>query len=374
MAKFQVAIARCDDYSKLGEAFEQIKEKASLATFEKKVRGKKVLVKPNIIGLWRPERAATTHPELVRAVVSWLRAAGGEVMVGDNCGIGGYGLNQKAAQISGIEEASEGAYVNVAKDLVEKEIDSRFFQKLVMSRPMIQADYIVNLPKFKTHAMSLLTLGIKNMFGILAGASKGMVHNAAHRLEDFGEALSDIYRFRPPDLTILDGVLGMEGNGPTAGKPRRIGCLLAGGNAPAVDLVATQMAGVNPREVHHLRITLERGLGPQTLNDVEIAGEFKTIPRFRLPVTLARNRVIGFIVNRYAYKRIIDSRLVLEQDKCNQDQLCLKACPTKAMSWKNDCPTIDHDKCIRCMCCFEVCPENAWRIAGLMERFRGIRG
>ena len=373
MARYQVAVVKCDDYSRLSPAFEELKEKALISGFEEKVRGKKVLVKPNMLGSYRPEQAATTHPELVRLVVKWLRNAGALVMVGDNCGVGGYGVNERAAKASGIWEASEGAFVNVAREVVEKEIESRFFKKLVLSRPVLEADYVVSLPKLKTHSLSLFTLGIKNMFGMLAGASKGKVHNAAPRIEEFGEALSDIYRIRPPDLTIIDGVVGMDGNGPNIGRVRPIGHLFAGENAPAVDLVIAKMTGVDPKMVHHLRITAERGLGPIDLKDVEITGEHKPIRRFRLPSTLARRGFIGFFVNRYVYRAIIKSKLLLIREKCSQDRLCLKACPSGAMSWKNDYPEIDHQKCIRCMCCFELCPEGAWEIAGLLRRFTGGR-
>jgi len=371
MARFQVAVAKCDDYSRLDQAFEELKEKARLFSFAEKLRNKKVLVKPNILGTYRPERAATTHPELVRQVVRWLRSAGAQVTVGDNCGVGGYGINERAAKISGILDASEGAYVNVARDVVEKEIESRFFKKLVLSRAMMEADYIVNLPKLKTHTLSLLTLGIKNMFGMLAGASKGKVHNSAQRLEEFGEALSDIFRIRPPELTIIDGVIGMDGNGPNVGRVRPIGYLLAGENAPAVDLVVAKMAGADAKRMHHIRITGERGLGPIDLKDVEITGEHKPIPRFKLPSTLAQQGFLGFIVNRYVYRSIINSKLILNPEKCNQDRICLKACPSGAMNWKNDRPQIDYQKCIRCMCCHELCTEGAWEIAGLLRRFTG---
>jgi len=371
MAGYLAAIAPCDSYARLGEAFGELAEKAGLGKFAERARGKKVFVKPNMLGHYRPEQAVSTHPELVRLVVRWLRKAGAEVMVGDNCGVAGYGLNERAAKITGIAEASEGAYVNIAREVVEKEIDSRFFQKLVLSRPILDADLVVNLPKLKTHTLSLLTLGIKNMFGMVAGASKSKVHNSAPRVEEFGEALSDIFRVRPPELTIVDGVLGMDGNGPSFGRVRPIGYLLASENAAAADLVIASLAGIDPKMCHHLRITGERGLGPGSIKEVEIAGRFKPIPRFRLPSTLARQGLLGFFVNTYLYRRILKSKLVLKREKCSGDRLCVEACPSGAMSWQGDHPEIDYAKCIRCMCCFELCPEGAWKVAGLLRTFIG---
>jgi len=372
MARYHVAVVKCDSYERVSEAFAELREKAHLSGFESRVSGKKVLVKPNMLGMYKPEQGVATHPELVRAVVRWLRSAGAEVTVGDNCGLGGYGLNEKSSRITGIAEASEGAFINVAKDVVEKEIDSRFFSKLVVSRPMLEADLIVNLAKLKTHSLTLVTLGIKNMFGILAGGSKSKVHNSAPRVEEFGEALSDIYRLRPPELTIIDGVVGMDGNGPTnMGRLRKFGMLVASENAPAADLAVLRMAGIEPQMVHHLRVTAERGLGPKNFSEIEIEGAAEPIKRFKPPATLARRGLVGFLVNRYFYRRVIESRLALDRKKCTGDKLCVKACPSGAMSMRGEYPEIDYAKCIRCMCCFELCPEGAWKVKGMLSRFTG---
>jgi len=371
MARFQVAIARGDDYSRLNDAFAELKQKAGLAAFAEKVRGKKVLVKPNMLGTFKPDLNVTTNPELVRLVVRWLRSAGAEVMVGDNCGMGGYGINERAARITGILEASEGAYLNIARDLKEIEVSSRFFKKLMVSRPILEADFIVNLPKLKTHTLTLLTVGIKNMFGMVAGAGKSRVHALAPAVETFGEAIADIFQVRPPDLCIVDGVMGMDGNGPTWGRSRRMGCLIASENSPAADLVIAKMAGLDPKEVHHLWITAERGLGPKQIEEVEINGELRPIPRFKPPTTIARRRFLSFFVKQFVYQPIIKSRLLLNPDKCSGCKICLESCPTRAMGWNQDHPEIDQEKCIRCFCCYELCGEGAWEVAGLLKRMRG---
>jgi uncharacterized protein (DUF362 family) len=372
MARYHAAVVNCDSYSRLDEAFSELKEKAGLAGFESKLKGKKVLVKPNMLGLYKPEQAVSTHPALVRTVVRWLRQAGATVSVGDNCGLSGYGLNQRAAKITGIEEASEGAYINIARDVIEKPVESRFFDNLIVSKPILEADLVVNLPKLKTHTLSLLTLGVKNMFGILAGGSKARSHNSAQRVEEFGEALSDIFRIRPPELTIIDGIVGMDGNGPTQmGRIRNFGMLIASENACAADLAVVKMAGIDPKMVHHLNSCAERGLGPKNFSDLEIGGNWKPIRKFKLPNTIVASGLIGFFTNRYIHGGIISSKLVLNKQKCNSDRLCVGACPSGAMSWKFDYPEIDYGKCIRCMCCFELCPEGAWNVQGLLGRVVG---
>jgi len=371
VAKYHVALSRCSDYSRLNQAFEELKEKAGLVNFEMRLPGKKVLVKPNILGPFRPEQAATTHPELVRTVVNWLCSAGAEVIVGDNCGVGGYGLNRLSAKRSGIIDAAGGMYRNLAKNVRAVEVDSRFFKKLVISQAVLDVDFIVNLPKLKTHALTLITLGIKNMFGILAGTSKSRIHSSAPDLEDFGEALADIYQIRPPDLTIIDGVVGMDGNGPSHGRIRDIGYLIASHNAPSCDVVIAEMAGVEAQRVHHLRCTAERGLGPKKFADVETSGTCEPFPQFRLPSTLVQTRVIGSAINRYLYRPIINSRLMLKEKKCTACKNCVEACPRSAMLWNTDRPQIDQEKCIRCLCCFELCPEGAWEIKGPLRRLMG---
>jgi uncharacterized protein (DUF362 family)/NAD-dependent dihydropyrimidine dehydrogenase PreA subunit len=371
VAKYHVALSRCSGYSHLNQAFEELKERAGFVDIEKRVCGKKVLVKPNIIGPFQQEQAATTHPELVRTVVRWLCSAGAEVIVGDNCGVGGYGLNRLSAKRSGIIDASQSTYRNLAKDVKTVPVDSKFFKTMVVSQAVLDADFIVNLPKLKTHALTLMTLGVKNMFGILAGTNKSRVHSTAPGLEEFGEALADIYQIRPPDLTIIDGVVGMDGNGPSHGRIRDIGYLIASRNAPSCDVVVAEMAGVEAQRVHHLRYTAERGLGPKKFSEVDTSGTCEPIAKFRLPSTLVQTRPIGTAINRYLYRPIINSRLMLKEKKCNACKNCVEACPRSALLWSGDHPQIDQQKCIRCLCCFELCPEGAWDIKGPLRRLIG---
>jgi ferredoxin len=188
---------------------------------------------------------------------------------------------------------------------------------------------------------------------------------------DFGEALTDIYQIRPPDLTIIDGVVGMDGNGPSHGRIRDMGYLIAGYNAPSCDIVIAHMTGVEANRVHYLRCAAERGLGPKQFSDVEISGTFEPIPRFRLPNSLVRSRRFGTAINRYVYRPIINSRLVLKKNYCNACGNCVKACPRSAMVWNSDHPQIQQERCIKCLCCFELCPEGAWKIKGRLRSFMG---
>jgi uncharacterized protein (DUF362 family)/NAD-dependent dihydropyrimidine dehydrogenase PreA subunit len=357
-------------YERMSEAVEQVIAGLGLEGLLSSVRGKKVFIKPNMLGPYGPERHVCTHPSLVREVVRRFRDAGAEVMVGDNPGVSGYGVNERVARKNGIMEASEGCFYNAGAEPRQVPMNSRFFSSMVVSKRMLDADYLISLPKMKTHSLTVLTAAIKNMFGILVGGCKSRVHAAASDPKDFGEALVDIYQVRVPDLHIIDAVVVMEGNGPSAGKLRPAGKLIASRNGLAADMVVSQMMNLEPLRVHHLRRAAERGLGPNSISELELAGEFKPLSRFRLPGTI---RSPGFIysgVNRLFYTPLSRTKLKLDRNRCTNCGICVDHCPTGAMQ-KGEFPCIDEERCIRCFCCFELCPENAWKIQGLLGRIRG---
>jgi uncharacterized protein (DUF362 family)/Pyruvate/2-oxoacid:ferredoxin oxidoreductase delta subunit len=322
-----------------------------------------------MLGLFPPERAATTHPSLVRAAVKLLRDAGAQVTVGDNCGVGGYGLNQLVAKRTGIMEAADGAYANVAQDTVMHPLKSRFVKELPMARAILEADHVVSLPKMKTHSLTVVTGAVKNMFGMVSGAGKGGAHRAAPGIKDFGEILADIYAARPPDLTIMDGITAMEGSGPSGGDLVPLGRILAGRNAVAVDAVMSRIMGYPPGEVHHLRIASQRGLGPLDQDAIELIGSLPSVRRFKLPRTVQRLRFVGRFVNQRVFRLLTDTHLHLDQDKCQGCRICVDGCPTGAMQMGERFPAVDENVCIKCFCCQELCPESAWEARGFFGRF-----
>lgn len=359
-------------YQRIEPALEKVIEGLDLAGWYGGLKGKKVLIKPNMLGLFEPERHATTHPSLVSALVLLFREAGAEVMVGDNCGIGGYGLNRRAAKKTGIEEASLGAFRNVAQDTVQTKLDSRFLDSIVVSRDVLEADVVVSVPKMKTHGLTVVTGAVKNMFGMVAGAGKGAAHAAAPGLKDFARMLVSIYSLRPPDLTIMDGIVAMEGSGPSGGKPKPLGKILASTNAVACDAVMCRIMGFPPQEVYHLAYAVENGLGPVDPEAIEVLGKVENA-RFKLPVTVHKLRFVGRFVNQRFFAPVSRSRLILDRKLCKKCKMCVDGCPTGAMNMDDDLPWIDDEKCIRCLCCHELCPEQAWKTGGLLARFSSRR-
>jgi len=349
------------DYSRMEEAVEKV-----LETFPLSWSGKRVLIKPNMLGPHPPEKGITTHPSLVRALVKSLKRRQAVCMVGDNPGLQGYAANAHCAQACGIEEAADGCFVNLAKDTVQVDLPSRFLRKLVISKPVLEADFIINVPKFKTHVQTRVTGAIKNMFGILPGAEKARVHCAVPRPGDFSEMLVDIYQIRPPALIIMDAVVGMEGNGPSGKDLRAIGKILASPNGVAIDGLMAAMMGLRPEEVDHLKVAHQRDLGPLDPTEMNIQGDWAPLKKFKMPLTYASRGIFGTLINKVFYRPQVKPRLKVDPERCTQCRVCIQHCPAGALSMEG-IPRLDEKKCISCYCCYELCSQQAVELTGLMR-------
>jgi uncharacterized protein (DUF362 family)/NAD-dependent dihydropyrimidine dehydrogenase PreA subunit len=328
--------------------------------------GKRVLLKPNMLAAWQPERAATTHPAIVKAVIHSLECRGARVMVGDNPGAHEYGDAARAADVSGLRAAAGSHWVDLATSPVEVVVSSRFFERLAVSREVLEADLIVNLPKLKTHMQTTLSGAVKNMFGILVGSQKARVHNVCARIADFAEAIVDIYSIRPPVLSIMDAVVGMEGNGPSGGKPRTINRIIASEHGVAVDGVFAAMIGLKPDRVGILRAARGRGLGAVDVTDMDVEGEIPQLRRFKLPMNVVGEDLATRISAPFM-GRIATPKFRLRKDACTRCGTCPKGCPRGAITL-SPYPTWNYERCIGCYCCYELCEQDAIRLAGLFSR------
>ncbi len=350
------------DYAAADDAIERI-----LNAFPLPWKGKKVVIKPNILAPSPPAKGATTHPAVIAALVKSLRKREAFCIVGDNPGMNGYAANERCARISGIFDAAEGSFVNFSREPVQKNVNSGRLQKVAVSRSILEADLVVNVPKFKTHLQTRITGAIKNMFGILVGAEKARVHLAAPRPEDFAAALVDIYQIRPPDLTIMDAIVGMQGNGPSGNDLRPIGKVLASTNGVCVDGLMAAMAGIPPEKIDMLRIAFERGLGEVVPARMEIEGSWSRLPGFKMPLTFVSRGWFGKAVNRLAYRPIGKPGIKVNRDLCRQCRVCVEQCPANALTME-DVPRLDRQKCISCYCCYELCSAQAIELTGFMRR------
>jgi uncharacterized protein (DUF362 family)/NAD-dependent dihydropyrimidine dehydrogenase PreA subunit len=267
-------------------------------------------------------------------------------------------------------EAADGCFVYLGKDAVEVQAKAPWPEKAVVSKSLFDADLVINVPKFKTHMQTKITGGVKNMFGILVGAEKARVHLAASHPEDFARALVGIYQIRIPDLTIMDAIIGMEGNGPSGKDLRQIGKILASRNGASIDGVMASMMGVAPQKIETLRIAQQAGLGEIDPGKMSIQGTWFSLPHFKMPWTFASQGRIGKALNKLLYRPLVKPRIKIKKDLCTQCGVCIQHCPAQALTM-DKIPRLDAQKCISCYCCYELCSSQAIELTGLMKKVTG---
>jgi uncharacterized protein (DUF362 family)/NAD-dependent dihydropyrimidine dehydrogenase PreA subunit len=328
-------------------------------------RGDKVLLKPNLLSGKHPDTCVTTHPSLVKAVTQLVQEAGGIPAIGDSPGVGGLG---RVAAEAGIAEVAEelGCPLVEFKDVAEIKTDAAYiFRRFELAKTVLETDVIINLPKVKTHTQTLLTLGVKNIFGCIPGMRKAQWHlKAGNNHSYFAGMLAELCQIVKPALTIVDGVNGMEGNGPSNGDPRPLGLILAGANPHALDATICQIIGVPPEELLTLQAAHERGFEGTDPQRIEVLGQQVkdlAVSPFRLPARFdVQWNLPGFI--KRPLKNIFTPKPIITRDLCKACGACAEACPPQAISLSDKKVEIDYHQCIRCYCCQEVCPEGAVRI------------
>jgi uncharacterized protein (DUF362 family)/NAD-dependent dihydropyrimidine dehydrogenase PreA subunit len=327
--------------------------------FPVECRGKRVLIKPNVLRASEAREGIVTNPAVLRAVVEKVESMDpAEIIVGDNPGLFSYGANEESFQKTGLLEAAKGHYHNIGLDSKKVAFNPDFMPTVSVSNIVLEADVFISLPKFKTHGLTVLTGAIKNSYGILPGAQKATLHKAAGSPERFHEVVVDVFTIRVPDLFLVDAIVGMEGNGPASPMLRDIGLLIASDNAVAVDAVIATMMGCEPERLKFLRKAKELGLGDYDLSTIEIIGALKPLPDFKLPplggeAILQNKPMQEMIHNRSSLRPQADP------DHCTACGTCIDHCAVSALTMKDNLPVVDADTCITCFCCQEMCPAKA---------------
>lgn len=249
--------------------------------------GDRVLIKPNLAFQAPAESFAVVDPRTVEAVVAYIKeeSKAGEVWVGDNPSLGLHvGRAKPAFVAAGMEEAAYrgGAdkviYFDEAATVVVDIPLAKVFKRAEVFLPFLEADVVINLPKLKVHLAGTVTLGLKNWNGIIPNRHPDEQQQGAHRI-DLGQKFADLYRVRKADLTIIDGIIGMEGQGPHAGTPVEMNLIVTGADTVAVDAVASYTMGFDPVEIPAVRIAANEGLGVADLDAIEVVGENKDAVR-----------------------------------------------------------------------------------------------
>jgi uncharacterized protein (DUF362 family)/NAD-dependent dihydropyrimidine dehydrogenase PreA subunit len=321
--------------------------------------GMKVLLKPNLLSSNTPDQFVTTHPFVVQAVAELVKATGGIVWIGDSSN-----SSVKDNQMeflwrkTGMAEIAQatGAQLIPFKGVSWSRIHEYDY---FIAKPITEADLVINLPKLKTHTQTLYTGAIKNLFGVIPGARKSAAHIHAPGIKDFSQLLVDVLELVHPGLTILDGVIGMEGNGPGAsGTPHPYRCIAASTDPVALDAVFTHAMGYRDGEVLHLVAAGERKLGIADLEQIKIEGD-PNLLRFghlQLPTSRWFFNIPSWLSAPIANQLKLQPSVNVE--KCTGCGTCSKVCPANVIT--NGKPPLFHlSDCIGCMCCGESCPEGA---------------
>ncbi len=372
----RVAIVRCPDYEpgRVREAVGRLLD--LLGGLPPGVsQGRSVLLKPNLLSARNPDRAVTTHPAVMEPLVEAVKAAGAIPSIGDSPGGALRGV-ERVWRNTGMQDLSErtGTPLVNFESASSVEVSGKL-RSYMIARPVLDADAVINVAKMKTHVLTAYTGCIKNMFGAVPGFAKARMHSEVPRPVPFSRHIVDIYSLVQPVLHVMDGVVAMEGDGPSGGKPRRVGAILGGTDGVAIDAIAAGMMGFREGAVPMLREAQERGLGTARLSDIEVVGEdpasFDT-KGFLLPKPGLLNLVPTFVVRAlrpfiWVYPEM-SKEWGCRAEKCG---LCVRSCPVSAIQMTGTGPVVDKKTCVECLCCHEVCPHGAVRVklSWLAERF-----
>jgi len=359
-----VSVFPCENYEKNGASEALSALLAPLGGLDWVEEGMKIAIKTNLVTFLRPETAAVTHPALITELCRLLTQRGAEVTVGDSPG-GPYnaamvGRAYSVAGLRAVEEA--GARLNDDFSVAGVKFpEARALREFQYTAWLQKADAVINFCKLKTHGLTSLSCGVKNLFGVIPGTRKPELHYAFPRVRDFSEMLVDLNEYVRPRLTIVDAVEGMEGNGPTQGTPRKIGALLASSSPYAVDVLAAELIGLAPMDVPTIAAAAGRGLGPASVDELEILGEwrglvirdYKLQPK-RESASFESRRFLGPLISS-----IFSASPAVSREQCVGCGECERVCPQKTIKVSRGFAVISRKNCISCYCCGEFCPKGA---------------
>lgn len=336
--------------------------------------GECIALKPNLLTPAPLEKAVVTHPAVLAAVAVEVMEAGAHPVVVESPGTGvvharpvierafrkvGY---VQMAERYGFELCFDTAWENVSVP------EAKLTKRLEVMSPIVHADGVINLPKFKTHMFMTFSGATKNLFGVIPGLNKASYHA---RLEDpklFADMLIDVAYYVDPRLSVVDAIVGLEGDGPgTGGSPRPVGALIAGADPVHVDVACCRVAGIPVSDVPVLVAARNRHLWSGHPQDVETLGEPVAeleVKDFAMPGEYQGMgiRVPGMVEETLrGILRRFNRWPVPKAERCTVCKACERACPAEAISMDEDArvATVDDSLCIRCYCCHEVCPQAA---------------
>ncbi|MDD6051897.1 MAG: DUF362 domain-containing protein [Clostridiales bacterium] len=333
----------------------------------------KIVLKPNLLARALPQKAITTHPAVFQAVCRLLREEGFQhLSYGDSPG-NPTTTPDRAAEGAGIAEAAARYGVEKA-DFTSGSVvpfpQGRTAKSFYLCKGVQDADALINVCKMKTHALERITGAVKNLYGCVTGVNKATGHAAYPNSDVFADMLADLSLCIRPRLHIMDGVVAMEGNGPTSGTPVNMNVLLLSADPVALDAVFATLIHLDPAAVPTCVSGAKAALGVMDASSIEVV-----TPEGSLTLQEAQARygkadfdvfrgVIkkGFLFNFMPLLPFLQHRPRVDHQKCVACGVCEEACPVpeKAVhSGHGHKARYDYKKCIRCYCCQEMCPVKA---------------
>jgi len=350
------------------------------------VKGKIVLLKPNMLIAVDKERAVSTHPEILRAAIREFKKRGAEVWVGESPAVHGSLFAAKKCGLLPVSEAEGARWVDFTETVMVENPQGVLVKRFELAKAAVDADVVVSLPKLKTHQLMYFTGAMKNLFGCVSGLQKAAYHFRYPERKDFGTMITDLCLALKPAFSLMDAVVAMEGKGPGNGDPRKLGLIMASSDILALDWAASSIIGYNPAHIPNQADALTRGPWLRDPSDLTIDGpalkdlavhDFKRVHEVG-DVGIVR-KLLPPLVYRYI-QNILTPRPLFRDDRCLRCGECITLCPAKVLSFvparagtwgRQGSPaglsaekaakrvSIDYGACLRCYCCHEVCPADA---------------
>ena len=324
---------------------------------------KKVVIKPNLIIKKAPDGAATTHPAVIDAVLSLCEDAGVRPTIAESPG-GVYSTAHLEAsyRVCGIDAVAKAhdCVLNTGTSSEKMTYpDGRSEKTFDIIKPIVDADVIIDVCKLKSHSLTKMSAAAKNLYGTVPGIIKFELHAKFPDIVGFSSMLCDLDQMLIGSKTVIaitDGIVGMEGEGPTGGSPKKIGALLVSRDPFSSDVIAAEILGLGVDGVPLLKEAASRGLIPDSADGIETLGadaKELVVHDFVLPRSQTIPALNFFSTGKMG--KIMAPRPVIT-DKCRGCGECVRSCPQKTITLKNGRAKIDRKKCIRCFCCQELCP------------------
>ncbi len=367
----KVAMSACADYQpqNVQIAVDDILfQLGGLANFVKP--DQKVFIKVNLVREMSPDKHGTTHPQVVLAIVNQLSKITQNIVVGDSCG----GMYTKGVMNTVYNKckmtdvsANTCAKLNDDFDFQTVELNGKMLQKCEIINAFLSADVVINVTKLKTHSFAGYTGAVKNLYGLIPGLIKVELHSRFPDLGDFCNLLCDIEQFASQKIVlhVIDGVIGMEGAGPTNGKPKFIGQIMASSNPYQLDVVAVSLFA-KPFQMPLLQVAKERQLVSDDLATIDfdfttLADKF--VDNFDVPEVTSADTFLNMPpwVKKLA-KKHLTKRVKIDKSQCRGCGKCVTHCPAQALKVVDKKAHVNQSKCIRCYCCQELCPFDAVRL------------